>query len=132
NKIQTILLLLLFFYIFQMMRSKPDEDDYWNSSKCRAFTFDDDYDELSSLKESKRAVNSIRQFVVDEDEDEDDMVKVSWSGEPIGSITWSIKETASSTKQEQSFPKIDSGPSLPRQGSGYSLSSLFKGAEPFP
>uniref|UniRef100_A0A8C9RZQ0 Spermatogenesis-defective protein 39 homolog n=1 Tax=Scleropages formosus TaxID=113540 RepID=A0A8C9RZQ0_SCLFO len=109
-----------------MMRSKPDEDDYWNSSKCRAFTFDDDYDELSSLKESKRAVNSIRQFVVDEDEDEDDMVKVSWSGEPIGSITWSIKETASSTKQEQSFPKIDSGPSLPRQGSGYSLSSLFK------
>ncbi|XP_018583286.1 spermatogenesis-defective protein 39 homolog [Scleropages formosus] len=110
-----------------MMRSKPDEDDYWNSSKCRAFTFDDDYDELSSLKESKRAVNSIRQFVVDEDEDEDDMVKVSWSGEPIGSITWSIKETASSTKQEQSFPKIDSGPSLPRQGSGYSLSSLFKG-----
>uniref|UniRef100_A0A8C9WJD5 Spermatogenesis-defective protein 39 homolog n=1 Tax=Scleropages formosus TaxID=113540 RepID=A0A8C9WJD5_SCLFO len=67
-----------------MMRSKPDEDDYWNSSKCRAFTFDDDYDELSSLKESKRAVNSIRQFVVDEDEDEDDMVKVSWSGEPIG------------------------------------------------
>nr|XP_023657984.1 spermatogenesis-defective protein 39 homolog isoform X3 [Paramormyrops kingsleyae] len=117
-----------------MMRSKPDEDDYWNSSKFRAFTFDDDDDEFSTLKESKRAVNSI---VVDDDDDddEDDVEKVSWSGEPVGSglavgISWSIKETASSVHvggQDHGFPKIDSTPSLPRQGSGYSLSSLFKG-----
>uniref|UniRef100_A0A3B3RUU7 Spermatogenesis-defective protein 39 homolog n=1 Tax=Paramormyrops kingsleyae TaxID=1676925 RepID=A0A3B3RUU7_9TELE len=68
-----------------MMRSKPDEDDYWNSSKFRAFTFDDDDDEFSTLKESKRAVNSI---VVDDDDDddEDDVEKVSWSGEPVGTF----------------------------------------------
>uniref|UniRef100_A0A8C2IUN1 Spermatogenesis-defective protein 39 homolog n=1 Tax=Cyprinus carpio TaxID=7962 RepID=A0A8C2IUN1_CYPCA len=78
------------------------------------------------LKESKRAVNSI---LVDEDEDEDDVERVSWSGEPVGSISWSVKETASSIRSgsEQSFPKIDTTPSLSKQGSGYSLSSLFKG-----
>lgn len=36
------------------------------------------------LKESKRAVNSIRSLVEEEDE-EDDVEKVSWSGEPVGS-----------------------------------------------
>lgn len=36
------------------------------------------------LKESKQAVNSIRSLV-EEDEDEDDVEKVSWSGEPVGS-----------------------------------------------
>uniref|UniRef100_A0A8C2IWL1 Spermatogenesis-defective protein 39 homolog n=1 Tax=Cyprinus carpio TaxID=7962 RepID=A0A8C2IWL1_CYPCA len=79
----------------------------------------------SQLKESKRAVNSI---LVDEDEDEDDVERVSWSGEPVGSISWSVKETASSIRSgsEQSFPKIDTTPSLSKQGSGYSLSSLFK------
>lgn len=35
------------------------------------------------LKESKRAVNSLRVFV-DDDED-DDLERVSWSGEPVGS-----------------------------------------------
>uniref|UniRef100_A0A8C2IWS1 Spermatogenesis-defective protein 39 homolog n=1 Tax=Cyprinus carpio TaxID=7962 RepID=A0A8C2IWS1_CYPCA len=77
----------------------------------------------SQLKESKRAVNSI---LVDEDEDEDDVERVSWSGEPVGSISWSVKETASSIRSgsEQSFPKIDTTPSLSKQGSGYSLSSL--------
>lgn len=47
-------------------------------------------------------------------------------------ISWSIKETASSVHvggQDHGFPKIDSTPSLPRQGSGYSLSSLFKGTK---
>lgn len=39
---------------------------------------------LLQLKESKRAVNSIRSLV-EEDEDEDDVEKVSWSGEPVGS-----------------------------------------------
>lgn len=38
------------------------------------------------LKESKQAVNNIRPLV-DEDEDEDDVEKVSWSGEPVGSKT---------------------------------------------
>ncbi|KAG9336580.1 hypothetical protein JZ751_002927 [Albula glossodonta] len=111
-----------------MIRSKPDEDEYWNSSKFRAFTFDDEDDEFSSLKESKRAVNSIP--LLDDDEDEDEVEKVSWSGEPVGSISWSIKETASSTqsmvRDQASFPKIETTPSLTKQGSGYSLSSLFK------
>lgn len=38
------------------------------------------------LKESKQAVNNIRPLV-DEEEDEDDVEKVSWSGEPVGSKT---------------------------------------------
>ena len=36
------------------------------------------------LKESKRAVNSLRDFV-DDDDDDDDLERVSWSGEPVGS-----------------------------------------------
>lgn len=90
-----------------MIKSKGDEDEYWNSSKFKAFTFDDDDDEFSKvrheplniwlplqhlginmfvyqLKESKQAVNSIRRLV-EEDDDEDDVEKVSWSGEPVGS-----------------------------------------------
>lgn len=43
-----------------MMKSKADEEDYWNSSKYNAFTFDDADDELSAVRpepepESKRA-----------------------------------------------------------------------------
>uniref|UniRef100_A0A8B9JB62 Spermatogenesis-defective protein 39 homolog n=1 Tax=Astyanax mexicanus TaxID=7994 RepID=A0A8B9JB62_ASTMX len=114
-----------------MSRAKPEDDEYWNSSKFSAFTFDDEDDEFTKMKESKRAVNSI---LVDDDDDDDDVEKVSWSGEPIGSISWSVKETASSFRSsgEQSFPKIDTAPSLPKQGSGYSLSSLFKAkSKPF-
>uniref|UniRef100_A0AAR2K009 Spermatogenesis-defective protein 39 homolog n=1 Tax=Pygocentrus nattereri TaxID=42514 RepID=A0AAR2K009_PYGNA len=111
-----------------MTRPKPEDDEYWNSSKFSAFTFDDEDDEFTKMKESKRAVNSM---LVDDDDDDDDVEKVSWSGEPIGSISWSVKETASSIRSsgEQSFPKIDITPSLPKQGSGYSLSSLFKGKQ---
>uniref|UniRef100_A0A4W5NYB7 Spermatogenesis-defective protein 39 homolog n=1 Tax=Hucho hucho TaxID=62062 RepID=A0A4W5NYB7_9TELE len=114
-----------------MIRGKPDEDEYWNSSKFKAFTFDDEDDDFTRLKESKRAVNSIRSLVEEEDE-EDDVEKVSWSGEPVGSISWSVKETASSIRstgevRDQSFPKINTAPSLPKNSSGYSLSSLFKG-----
>ncbi|KAK1795911.1 hypothetical protein P4O66_009016 [Electrophorus voltai] len=114
-----------------MTRAKPEDDD-WNSSKIHAFTFDDDDDEFTKLKESKRAVSSI---LVDDDDDDDDddgddddVEKVSWSGEPVGSISWSVKETASSIRSggEHGFPKINTAPSLPKQGSGYSLSSLFK------
>ncbi|KAF4070826.1 hypothetical protein AMELA_G00278110 [Ameiurus melas] len=110
-----------------MSRAKPEDDEYWNSSKFKAFTFEDDDDEFTkNLKESKRAVNSI--LVGDDDDDDDDVEKVSWSGEPIGSISWSVKETASSIRAggEQSFPKINTAPSLPKQGSVYSLSSLFR------
>uniref|UniRef100_A0A8C1RQ31 Spermatogenesis-defective protein 39 homolog n=1 Tax=Cyprinus carpio TaxID=7962 RepID=A0A8C1RQ31_CYPCA len=80
-------------------------------------------------KESKRAVNSILVDDDDDEEEEDGVERVSWSGEPVGSISWSVKETASSIRSgsEQSFPKIDTTPSLSKQGSGYSLSSLFKG-----
>ncbi|TRY99918.1 hypothetical protein DNTS_020226 [Danionella cerebrum] len=109
-----------------MSRAKPEDDEYWNSSKYRAFTFEDDDDEFSRLKESKRAVNSM---LVDDDEDDvEDVERVSWSGEPVESISWSVKETASSIRSgsEQGFPRIDTTPSLSKQGSGYSLSSLFK------
>uniref|UniRef100_A0A3P8TG01 Spermatogenesis-defective protein 39 homolog n=1 Tax=Amphiprion percula TaxID=161767 RepID=A0A3P8TG01_AMPPE len=113
-----------------MTKSKADEEDYWNSSKFKAFTFDDEDDELIRLKESRQAVNSIRRLV-EEDDDEDDVEKVSWSGEPVGSISWSVKETAASnqrTDREPAFPKIPTDtPSLSKSQSGYSLSSLFKG-----
>ncbi|PIO13500.1 hypothetical protein AB205_0112780 [Aquarana catesbeiana] len=71
-----------------MSRVKEDED-YWNTSKCKAFTFDDpDEDGLSQLKESKRAVNSLKAFV---DEDDEDWERVTWSGEPVGSEYPSVK-----------------------------------------
>ncbi|KAM9355283.1 spermatogenesis-defective protein 39 homolog [Pholidichthys leucotaenia] len=113
-----------------MMKSKGDEEDYWNSSevtKFRAFTFDDEDDDFSRLKQSKQAVDSIADLA----DDEDDVEKVSWSGEPVGSISWSVKETAESSQRsekELSFPKITTEtPSISRSQSGYSLSSLFKG-----
>lgn len=112
------------------MMKKTDEEDYWNSSKFKAFTFDDDDDDFSRLKASRQAVNSIRPLV-EEDDDEDEVEKVSWSGEPIGSISWSVKETAASnqrTDREPAFPKISTDtPTLSKSQSGYSLSSLFKG-----
>uniref|UniRef100_A0A4W5P4Q7 Spermatogenesis-defective protein 39 homolog n=1 Tax=Hucho hucho TaxID=62062 RepID=A0A4W5P4Q7_9TELE len=96
-------------------------------ARCREY---DAIWDAATLKESKRAVNSIRSLVEEEDE-EDDVEKVSWSGEPVGSISWSVKETASSIRstgevRDQSFPKINTAPSLPKNSSGYSLSSLFK------
>lgn len=32
------------------MKSKADEEDYWNSSKFKAFTFDDEDDEFSRVR----------------------------------------------------------------------------------
>jgi len=32
-----------------MTRAKPEDDEYWNSSKFKAFTFDDDDDEFSRV-----------------------------------------------------------------------------------
>ncbi|NWI50032.1 SPE39 protein, partial [Calyptomena viridis] len=113
-----------------MSRARADEEEYWHSSKFRAFTFDDEDDELSQLKESKRAVNSLRDIV---DDDDDDLERVSWSGEPVGSISWSIKETASGTTgspegRDSSLQKGSSSyTAFPKQVSSYSLSSLFKG-----
>ncbi|XP_075872624.1 spermatogenesis-defective protein 39 homolog isoform X1 [Nelusetta ayraudi] len=111
--------------------TKGDEEDYWNSSKFRAFTFDDEDDEFSRLKESKKAVNSIR-GLVEEEEEEEEVEKVSWSGEPVGSISWSVKETAAAAanqkaEREPAFPRISTDTlGLSRSNSGYSLSSLFK------
>ncbi|NWI67413.1 SPE39 protein, partial [Todus mexicanus] len=119
-----------------MSRARADEEEYWHSSKFRAFTFDDEDDELSQLKESKRAVNRIRDMVNDDDDDDDDLERVSWSGEPVGSISWSIKETASSStasleSRDSSLQKGSASyAALPKQVSSYSLSNLFKGEVP--
>lgn len=115
----------------EMNRTKGDEEEYWNSSKFKAFTFDDEDDELSQLKESKRAVNSLRDFV--DDDDDDDLERVSWSGEPVGSISWSIKETAGNSvsnherEQLKSRNSFSSYTPLPKPASTYSLSSFFRG-----
>lgn len=37
------------FLSLQMNRTKGDEEEYWNSSKFKAFTFDDEDDELSQV-----------------------------------------------------------------------------------
>ncbi|KAJ6661315.1 hypothetical protein lerEdw1_015453 [Lerista edwardsae] len=113
-----------------MNRMKVDEEEYWHSSKCKAFTFDDEDDELSQLKESKRTVNNLRDIV----DDDDELEKFSWSGEPVGSISWSIKETASSGggstfegKDSVLQKSSSSYAAFPKQASSYSLSSFFKG-----
>ncbi|XP_069805453.1 spermatogenesis-defective protein 39 homolog isoform X2 [Dendropsophus ebraccatus] len=112
-----------------MSRLKADEEDYWHGSKCKAFTFeDDDEDGLSQLKESKRAVNSIKAFV---DEDEEEWEKFTWSGEPVGSIAWSIQETSSArgpdsrsyVPDKSRSDSSSSSYSFPRPGS---FSSLFR------
>ncbi|XP_061559636.1 spermatogenesis-defective protein 39 homolog isoform X2 [Phycodurus eques] len=107
-----------------MMKSRSDEEEYWNASKFKAFTFDDEDDEL---RESKSAFESLAQLP---DEGERDHVEeVSWSGEPVGSISRSVRETAASgprTEGEAAFPaRFDAD--LAKVNSGYSLSSLFKG-----
>ncbi|KAG8126367.1 hypothetical protein E2320_021531 [Naja naja] len=114
-----------------MNKVKVDEEEYWNSSKCKAFTFEDEDDELLQLKESKRTVNSLPDIV---DDDDDDLERFSWSGERVGSISWSIKETASSSSssstsegRDLSQQKGSSYAAIPKQSSSYSLSSFFKG-----
>lgn len=42
------------FLSLQMSRIKGDEEEYWNSSKFKAFTFDDEDDELSQVGVHKR------------------------------------------------------------------------------
>lgn len=108
-----------------MSRSKAEEEDYWNSSKFKAFTFDDDEDDdLSKLKESRLAVNSIR---LTEDDNEDDVEKVNWSGEPVGSISWLVGETSALSYQKTDFPRVSSESTLNKSSSGLSLSALFRG-----
>ncbi|XP_068609513.1 spermatogenesis-defective protein 39 homolog isoform X2 [Brachionichthys hirsutus] len=67
----------------------------------------------------------------DDDEEDDDVEKVSWSGKPVESISWSVRETAASnqrTDREPALPKINTDtPSMSKSNSGYSLSALFKG-----
>uniref|UniRef100_A0A8C9CGI8 Spermatogenesis-defective protein 39 homolog n=1 Tax=Phocoena sinus TaxID=42100 RepID=A0A8C9CGI8_PHOSS len=103
-----------------MNRTKGDEEEYWNSSKFKAFTFDDEDDELSQV------VNSLRDFVDDDDAD-DDLERVSWS------ISWSIKETSSNSgsnherEQLKNRNSFSSYAQLPKPASTYSLSSFFRG-----
>uniref|UniRef100_A0A8C6T2F1 Spermatogenesis-defective protein 39 homolog n=1 Tax=Neogobius melanostomus TaxID=47308 RepID=A0A8C6T2F1_9GOBI len=78
-----------------MHRPKGEEEDYWNSSHFRAFTFEDDEDDLTKLKESRLAVNSIK--LADDDDDEWD--KVNWSGEPVGTESRSAVSTEFSPAQ---------------------------------
>uniref|UniRef100_A0A8C2X1C1 Spermatogenesis-defective protein 39 homolog n=1 Tax=Cyclopterus lumpus TaxID=8103 RepID=A0A8C2X1C1_CYCLU len=98
----------IFFTLFvQMMKSKADEEDYWNSSKFKAFTFDDEDDEFSTLKESKRTVNSIR-CLVEEDDDKEEVEKVSWNGEPVSSKTllWLLKQMFSIVVSLEKFRSL--------------------------
>ncbi|KAM4690803.1 spermatogenesis-defective protein 39 homolog [Rhinophrynus dorsalis] len=117
-----------------MSRSKGDEEDYWNNSNIKASLFNDDEDdELSQLKESKRAVNSLGRAIIDEDDEDGD--KYSWSGEPVGSISWSIRESSSNNRvggeardnAPQKSRTETSSYSFPKPSSSYSLSSFFKG-----
>ncbi|XDV41928.1 hypothetical protein PO909_010703 [Leuciscus waleckii] len=94
-----------------MTRAKPEDDEYWNSSKFKAFTFDDDDDEFSRLKESKRAVNSILVGDYDDDDDEDDVERVSWTGEPVGTRSkpgafQSFSESFSDTSTRTYAPEL--------------------------
>uniref|UniRef100_UPI00398E77BA spermatogenesis-defective protein 39 homolog n=1 Tax=Pristiophorus japonicus TaxID=55135 RepID=UPI00398E77BA len=114
-----------------MSRNKNDEEEYWNSTKCKAFMFDDD-DEFTELKASKRAVNNLRNIV--DDDDDDDVEKVSWSGEPVGSISWSIKENTTGVRagdlRDPGAARSRSNTTqqaLSKPASAYSLSSFFKG-----
>lgn len=52
-----------------MNRTKGDEEEYWNSSKFKAFTFDDEDDELSqvgvhSAKNHSLLLNAFRKFLL--------------------------------------------------------------------
>ncbi|XP_072296158.1 spermatogenesis-defective protein 39 homolog isoform X1 [Eucyclogobius newberryi] len=105
------------------MQRFKEEEDYWNSSQFKAFAFDDDEDDLTKLKESRLAVNSIKLT----DDNEDDVEKVNWSGEPVGSISWLVGESSASSNQKTDFPKVSSESSLSKSGSGLSLSALFRG-----
>ncbi|CAH2328467.1 spermatogenesis-defective 39 homolog [Pelobates cultripes] len=111
-----------------MSRVKTEEEEYWHGSKFKAFTFDDDDDELYQLKESKRAVNSLKAIV---DEEDDEGERFTWSGEPVGSISWSIQETASNaragTETREHRPTADtSSYAYSKIGSANALSNLFK------
>ncbi|CAL9706574.1 unnamed protein product [Knipowitschia caucasica] len=104
-----------------MQWSKGEEDDYWNSSQSKAFTFDEEEEDLTQLKQTRQAVNNIKLT------DDDDVEKVNWSGEPVGSISWLVGETSSSSNQKTDFPRVSSESSVNRSGPGLSLSALFRG-----
>ncbi|XP_061669024.1 spermatogenesis-defective protein 39 homolog isoform X2 [Syngnathoides biaculeatus] len=106
-----------------MMKSRSDEEEYWNASKFQAFTFDDEDDEL---RESKLAFESLAQLP--DGDDRDHVEEVSWSGEPVGSISRSVREAAAAAGQGTEGEVACSGRAdLEKVNSGYSLSSLFKG-----
>lgn len=99
------------------------------------------------VKESRQAVNQISHMV--ELNNDDDMQKFSWSGDPVGSktvppeylwriwlhssrsppvssgISWSVRETELSSQSTEKGAADT--PSIIKSNSGYSLTSLFKG-----
>lgn len=102
------------------------------------------------VKESRQAVNQIS-HMVEINNDDDDMQKFSWSGDPVGSktappeclwricdrlrsspsppvssgISWSVRETELSSQSTEKG--VADTPSIVRSNSGYSVSSFFKG-----
>lgn len=102
------------------------------------------------VKESRQAVNQIS-HMVEINNDDDDMQKFSWSGDPVGSktvppeylwricdrlhsshsppvssgISWSVRETELSSQSPEKG--VADSPSIIKSNSGYSLSSFFKG-----
>lgn len=103
------------------------------------------------VKESRQAVNQISYMVGINNDDDDDMQKVSWSGDPVGSktvplehlwrisdrlhsshpppvssgISWSVRETELTSQSTEKG--VADTPSIVKSNSGYSLSSFFKG-----
>lgn len=103
------------------------------------------------VKESRQAVNQISHMVEMNNDDDDDMQKFSWSGDPVGSktvlpeylwsicdrlhsshfppvssgISWSVRETELSSQSTEKG--VADTPSIIKSNSGYSVSSFFKG-----
>ncbi|TWW68420.1 Spermatogenesis-defective protein 39 -like protein, partial [Takifugu flavidus] len=103
----------------QTMKSNTDDEEFWTRSRLGAFDFGPE----DEVKESRQAVNQISHMV--ELNNDDDMQKFSWSGDPVGSISWSVRETELSSQSTEKG--VADTPSIIKSNSGYSLTSLFKG-----
>ncbi|MGH0180919.1 UNVERIFIED_CONTAM: hypothetical protein FKN15_005818 [Acipenser sinensis] len=123
-----------------MLRNKPDEDDYWNNSKFKAFTFEDEDDEFSQAPvfagDSGRSIALILELLrVREAKPTGTVSPLCATADltdQVPGISWSIKETASTHRmtgegRDYGFPKIETTaqiPSLPKQGSTTNEPSL--------
>ncbi|XP_029705447.1 spermatogenesis-defective protein 39 homolog isoform X1 [Takifugu rubripes] len=107
------------YVINKTMKSNTDDEEFWTRSRLGAFDFGPE----DEVKESRQAVNQISHMV--ELNNDDDMQKFSWSGDPVGSISWSVRETELSSQSTEKG--VADTPSIIKSNSGYSLTSLFKG-----